>query len=176
MNLPPAAELPINAGILLAMATQRRLKLLISCLLAVLLVSGTALPSPALWQCHHSASVVNAAFTAAPTVMPCRMSEPLMPTMACCLSEHSPINPSFTPPPCHPTLIRLAILPALTCLNTQTRLRQNLVLLPSAFVLPAAFRPSAPIVLSLRQRPPPTIGLSQFSLEHTPGLRAPPAA
>lgn len=46
----------------------------------------------------------------------------------------------------------------------------------AAFPLPVTLQPSVPITISVRQRPPPTISLSQAILEYTSGLRAPPIA
>ena len=162
------------------MATLRRLQLAFSCLLAVFLACGTALPPPALWQCHHSTRVVNAAFAAPLSAMPCQTSGPPMPRMACCSSNPSvsaqktPVKQSLSRPACHPTLTRLAAFPAAGM--NETRARLSLASLPAAFPLCAALLPSMPTNLTLRLRPPPTAGLSQSAPEHFPGLRAPPAA
>jgi len=165
------------------MVILRRLQLLLSCLLAVLLVSGSALPPAALWQCRHAARVVDAAFVALPSAMPCSRGG-RMPPMACCPPEKVVVRwgssltckPALLCAPCQPTLTRLAALPAASITETNARLRLSLASLPPAFPLPAAFLPSAPIILSLRQRPPPTLGQSQSAPEHAPGLRAPPVA
>ena len=72
------------------MADSRRLHSILACLLAFLMVSGAALPSPQTWQCRHAARVVSASFTAKPTAMPCRMGGgPMSGTMACCRAQRT---------------------------------------------------------------------------------------
>ena len=112
------------------MAILRRLQYAFSCLLTVLLVSGTVLPSPALWQCHHSARIVNAAFASTPSAMPCRMSGGQMPQMACCPVGHmggartSAQHASPVRPACQPTLTRLAAFSPSASPKRNARLRQ----------------------------------------------------
>ncbi len=167
------------------MATSRRL-ILLSCFLAVVLTAGSALPPLALWQCRHASRVVIAA-DAPRSVMPCRMDnramgDAPMPPMACCPPETG-ISPASSPhqsavsrPACHPNLTRLAALPPASVSKAHAHLRRSLALLLPSFLLTAALLPPVPAVLSLRQRPPPTLGVSQSALKHAPGLRAPPAA
>jgi len=161
------------------MTTSRRLKLLWSCFLAVILTVGNAAPPLALWQCRHASRVVSAA-DAPRSVMPCGMSGAPMPRMGCCPPERvaAPRNPLHAPdlsrPACNPTLTRLAALPPASV--SKAHLRRSLALLLPSFPLTAALLPSVPAVLSLRQRPPPSLGVSQSALKHAPGLRAPPVA
>jgi hypothetical protein len=160
------------------MGIRRRLQYVLSCLLAVLLVGGTILPSPAVWQCHHSARIVNAAFLASPSAMPCRMSGIQMPKMACCPAEklaacpHSRNERIISRPRCQPTLTRLAVIPIVSASKLQAHLAQS----QASFPLWPALLSSVPISPQVRQRAPPTLGLPQSLLAHTPGLRAPPLA
>ena len=164
----------------------RRLKLTISCLLAVLLVGGSAVPSPALWQCHYSSHVISAAFGAAPSAMPCLMGssamDGAMPPMPCCHpakpTAHSNTlgKQTFSSPTCHPTLTSLAAVSALGNLGTSLLLRQSLAAMQASLPLTAAFAVSAPITLTLRQRPPPTVTSPSSTPAYSFGLPAPPVA
>jgi len=164
----------------------RRLKLTISCLLAVLLVGGSTLPSPALWQCRYSSRIVSAAFTAAPSAMPCLMGRSTlngaMPSMSCChpLKSAAPRSShgkqAFSYPGCHPTLTLLAAVPAPGRTEAGSSLRQNLLAMQAVLPMTAAFAVSAPITLSLRQRPPPPVSLPPSAPAYSFGLRAPPVA
>ncbi len=168
------------------MTTSRRLNLF-SWLLAVILALGSAVPPLAVWQCRHASRIVSAA--APLSAMPCRMADapmgamPMaeMPRMACCLPEtaaspavsaHSSALPR---PACNPTLMRLAVLPPASVLETHSHLQRSLAA-ASDLSLTAPFLPSVPATLPLRQRPPPLLGVCQSALKHAPGLRAPPAA
>ena len=164
----------------------QRLRLVISCLLAVLLVGGSVLPSPALWRCRHSSRVVSAVFAAAPSAMPCLMgSSPLngtMPAMPCCHPVKSAVSRSlhgkqaFSQPPCHPVLTSLAAVPALGRTDAGFSLRQSLSAMQAVLPWAAAFAVSAPITLTGRQRPPPTVSSPPAPPSYSFGLRAPPAA
>lgn len=164
------------------MADLRRIRRAFSWLLAVLLVSGASLPSPALWQCRHVSRIVGAAFTVTPSAMPCRMGHGQMPQMACCPPRHSVIQPhsgahqTFSRPACQPTLTRMAALPAATFSEPRTHLLQSLVSAQAEFPLPWNARSPAPTALSLRQRPPPSVVVFLSAPRHAPGLRAPPTA
>lgn len=158
-----------------------RLKLVVSCLLAVLLVGGTALPSPAVWQCRYSSRIVSAAFVPAPSAMPC-LTDAAMASMPCCHSL-KPIadrslhgKQALSHSPCHPTLTRLAAVPALGMTEASFHLRQSLLAFQAVVPVMAAFAVSAPITLPLRQRPPPTLGSSLSAPAYSFGLHAPPAA
>ncbi len=163
----------------------RRLKLTILCLLAVLLVGGSAVPSPALWQCHYSSRIVSAAFGAAPSAMPCLMGSSAMngtmPSMPCCRPAKSTAysntlgKQTFSPPACHPTLTSLAV-PALGMTETSFHLRRNLAAMQASLPLTAAFAVSTPITLALRQRPPPTVTFPSSTPAYSFGLPAPPVA
>ena len=164
----------------------RRLQLALCCLLAVLLGSGAVLPSPAVWQCRYSSHVISAAFTPAPNAMPCLMGhstvDSTMPPMPCCHLAKSTAHRSshgeltLLSPPCHPTLTSLAAVPALGMMGANLHLRQSLAAQQAALPLTAAFAVSAPLTLSLRQRPPPTVGSPLTAPAYSFGLRAPPFA
>lgn len=164
----------------------RRLKLTISCLLAVLLVGGTTLPSPALLQCRYSSRLVSAVFIAAPSAMPCLMGSSAMsgtmPSMPCChpakatVSSSSHGNQAFSRPVCHPTLTPLAAVPAFSVMEASLRLCQSLAAMQGVLPKAAAFAVSAPITLPGRQRPPPTLGSPPSAPAYSFGLRAPPVA
>lgn len=163
----------------------RQLKLAISCLLTVLLVGGSALPSPALWQCHYSSHVVSAAFAAAPSAMPCLTGgstmNGTMPSMPCCHPLRSTAHrtshgkQTFSHPACHPTLTLLAAVPALGRAEASSCLRQSLLATQAVLPVTAAFSISAPITLSGRQRPPPTVSSPPSAPAYSFSLRAPPA-
>ncbi len=162
----------------------RRLKLTLSCLLAVLLVGGTILPSPALWQCRHSSRLVSAAFADAPSAMPCLMDgSPMRGTMLympCCrfakAAAHSSTQgkQAFSHPTCHPTLTSLAAVPAPGMARASLRFCRSLAAMQAVLPMTAAFGVSAPSTLCLRQRPPPTGGLALSAPSYSFGLRAPP--
>ena len=156
----------------------RRLKLALSCLLAVLLVGGAALPSPAVWQCRYSSRVVSTAFAPPPSAMPCLMDRP-MASMPCCHPKapgHLQTGQTVSSAPCHPTLISLAAAAALGPTETHTHLRSSLASQQTALFPLPVFAVSAPVMLSNRQRPPPTLGSPASAPEHSPSLRAPPTA
>jgi hypothetical protein len=163
--------------------TRRRLQFsFLACLLALLVASASALPSSMLWQCHHAAQIVVAPFAPQAGAMPCRMSDGPMLKMACCrparmaAERPSSLKQSLSRLPCQPTLTRLGALPTAIAARSQASLGQRL--LTAQATLPPLWSclPPVPITLSLRQRPPPTVGSSQSALHHAPGLRAPPAA
>lgn len=172
----------------------RRLKLVISCLLAVLLVGGTILPSPALWQCRHSSRLVSAAFAAAPSAMPCVMDRSAMngpmAFMPCChplkpAAERSPqgkqifkqiFKQVFSPPTCHPSLTPFAAVPAPGMTEAGSSLRHTLAAMQAVLPAPSAFAVSAPLTLPARQRPPPTVSAFPAAPAYSFGLRAPPLA
>lgn len=164
----------------------QRLKLVISCLLAVLLAGGSVLPPPALWQCHHSSRLVSAAFAAAPSAMPCLMGRSAlndaMPSMPCChpgksAASRSPQNrQAFSAFPCHPVLTSLAAVPAPGVREASSSLRQSLSAMQAVLPMTATFAVSALITLTGRQRPPPTFSFSPSPPAYSFGLRAPPAA
>lgn len=164
----------------------RRLKLVISCLLAVLLVGGTILPSPALWQCRHSSRLVSAAFAAAPSAMPCGMDRSAMngpmALMPCCHSVKStayrnpPGKQAFSRPACHPTLTTPAAVPAPGMTEAGSSLRHTLAAMQAVLPASAAFAVFDPFTLPPRQRPPPTVSASPADPAYSFGLRAPPMA
>ncbi len=153
-------------------------------LLALLVVSGSALPSPMLWQCHHASMI--APFAARPAAMPCRMASDsgmMRGRMACCPAPE--IVPTKTVraasgtqeirrPPCHPTLVALTNSPALPA-RVSHLLHPPLLMLALSGPLPAPLSLFTPVTLSLRQRPPPD-GLFRSDALSRPRLRAPPAA
>ena len=170
-----------------SMKPLRRLKLTLSCLLAVLLVGGSALPSPALWQCRYSSRLVSAAFAATPSTMPCLMSGPatseaLSSSMPCChplkLTTHGGPQgkQALSRPACHPTLTSLAAVSAPGRTEAHSSLRQSLASVQAALPQAAAFAVSACFTLPLRQRPPPTVGSPSSAPTYSFGLRAPPTA
>jgi len=163
------------------MATMRRLRLVLSCFLAVLLAGGAVLPLPAVWQCRHAVLVVNAGFAAPPLAMPCRMGG-RMPPMACCappqalVQRPSPAQQALSRAACRPVLTRLAALSTANTPESPLRLRVRLAFVHAVLPLSASLLPTVPRELSLRHRPPPAVGVSRSALEHAPGLRAPPVA
>ena len=163
------------------MKLSRRLKLVVSCLLAVLLVGGTALPSPAVWQCRYSSRIVSAAFVPAPSAMPC-LADAAMASMPCCHSLKPTAirslhgKQALSHPLCHPTLTNLAAVPVPGMTEAGLHLRQSLLAFQAIIPVTAAFVVSAPIALPLRQRPPTTLGSSLSAPAYSFGLRAPPAA
>ena len=160
----------------------------LSCLLAVLMVGGSAVPSPALWQCRYSSRVVSAAFTTTvtPSAMPCLMGRSprsgTMPAMPCCHSAKAAAHSSphgkqaVSPPACRPALTSLAAVSALGKTEAGSSLRQSLAAMQAVLPATAAFRASAPRTLSGRQRPPPTVSSPPAAPAYSFGLRAPPAA
>ena len=163
----------------------QRLRLVIACLLAVLLVGGNILPPPALWQCRHSSRVVSAAF--APAAMPCLMgsspmNDAMPPGMPCCRPVKSAASRSphgkqaFSSSPCHPALTSLAAVPAPGRIEAGSSLRQSLSAMQAVLPATAAFAVSAPLTLTGRQRPPPTVSSPPSAPAYSFGLRAPPVA
>lgn len=170
--------------------TRRPLQLsFLACLLALLTASGSALPPPVLWQCHHAARVVLAPFAAMPSAMPCRMTGMPMSQgpMACCPSPQAVLSKKATAqgkplhqqalsrPPCDPTFTSLHASPAAQVRPSQDgwSLHQTLSPVSVAPPVPALYR--APITLCHRQRPPPG-GLFPCDALARPRSRAPPAA
>lgn len=164
----------------------RRLKLALSFLLAVLLVGGSAVPSSALWQCRYSSRIVSDAFVAPPSAMPCLADSSAlrgtMSSMPCCHTVRSASHrnsrgkEAFSPAACHPTLTRLAADPAPGMTDAGSALRRSLAATQSVLPATAAFAVSAPRMLPLRQRPPPTVNSPPTAPAYSFGLRAPPIA
>lgn len=170
--------------------TRRRIQFsFLACFLVLLTVSGSALPSPLLWQCRHVGRIASASLAAKPGAMPCRMADMPMShgAMACCPAlprvssrkADARRGPSWEQmigrPACDPTLISLAS--SATALLRSGQPQEN----PhpaSSFPfgpLPAQILHSASLPVSLRQRPPP-LGLFLSDALARPRLRAPPTA
>lgn len=158
------------------------LKSLLALLLAVTVLSGSALPAPWLWTCHHSGRLVAVPFAARSGEMPCGMPMAAMghSGMACC--RHHALSASrlpatraaLTESDCHPVFVKMASLPA----GVQTR--NSLVpALSNAAAVPAypQWTGASPFTESIRkQRPPPPDLPFRRDLFPSHGLRAPPTA
>ena len=157
--------------------------MLLACLLALLTASGSALPSPVLWQCHHATQVVPASLAARSSAMPCDMGGHPMPMagMACCAGSRLTLTKktdstgaqALGRPACHPTYTALASSASAQGVGRRTEMGQRLALLPALNLTTSPLWP-APITVTLRQRPPPD-GLFRSDSLARPRLRAPPA-
>ncbi len=139
--------------------TRRPLQLsFLACLLALLTASGSALPPPVLWQCHHAARVVLAPFAAMPSAMPCRMTGMPMSQgpMACCPSPQAVLSKKATAqgkplhqqalsrPPCDPTFTSLHASPAAQVRPSQDGWSLHQTLSPVSDSVARIRRPACP--------------------------------
>jgi hypothetical protein len=166
------------------MFRQRQLyHLFVGCILAFALASGTALPSPWLWQCRYATRVIASPSSVTSAEMPCHMSGRMMMsgTMPCCrphvsTSQKSQNTPKDTSPNCNPVFIPTASLPAAQMHATDLHLSQHITPVFTSY----AANVSAPFQVALttpqQKRPPPNFNSSSLTCLNTLRPRAPPMA